>query len=190
MKQEKIDGTGLSILNLNDRIFERQMIWKSLAYVIILGLVIISGFFWNGHKFLARKRSTVDCNVERVKSPRWAVLWYGLPKQFSKLAYPSLSWAVLQQLPGDTDIFVSTYNLKVTSNPRNGEKEGKVDLDGLKAIPNAEIKIHDWNESLQILKPDLERAKQSGDAWKNGFISLRNLFLAYHLDCKLRKRIR
>ena len=135
MKQEKIDGTGLSILNLNDRIFERQMIWKSLAYVIILGLVIISGFFWNGHKFLARKRSTVDCNVERVKSPRWAVLWYGLPKQFSKLAYPSLSWAVLQQLPGDTDIFVSTYNLKVTSNPRNGEKEGKVDLDGLKAIP-------------------------------------------------------
>ncbi|KAJ1640777.1 hypothetical protein T492DRAFT_854326, partial [Pavlovales sp. CCMP2436] len=60
---------------------------------------------------------------------RCALLLYGLPKYFSERSFPSLHKRILERIPYPVDIFIHTYDLRETSNSRNGEVACRLDPD-------------------------------------------------------------
>lgn len=119
-----------------------------------------------------------------MAEPRCALLLYGLPKFFRERSYPSLVAHVVARMRSPVDVFVHTYDLRATTNPRNHEHDCALDPDEVfDARPVA------WQVDTQAridaeTAPLFEELKAYGDAWQNGFISLRNALRQYHsINC-------
>lgn len=144
----------------------------AISFFAVLGLLLVSYYLYN--------RAVVDSHRHSTRStaslPRWAVLAFGLPRRFKELAYASLKVKVLDVLPGNVDIFVHTFDMKKFTNPRNKEKDVLLYPQDVYLL-KGKIQITDVKEAEQQVENDLEGAKPFGDAWKNNFISLKNLFL-------------
>lgn len=64
-----------------------------------------------------------------------AVCFFGLPKFFKEISFPSFKENVLYLFQNDDiDFYTHTYNLDVTTNSRNGEKDDKINIDEIHHI--------------------------------------------------------
>jgi hypothetical protein len=112
--------------------------------------------------------------------PRCALLLYGLPKYFRALSYPSIVEHIVRHLRMPVDIFAHTYDLRTTTNPRNGEAQCAIDPDEVLACTPIEWRIESQDRVDADLDPLFNALCAYGDAWSNGFISLRNALRQYH----------
>lgn len=113
-----------------------------------------------------------------------ALLLYGLPKYFQEMSYPSIIEHVLRHVRVPVDVFVHTYDLRITTNPRNSELQCALDPMEVFAATPVKWRIDTQDIIDAQLKPLFETLCAHGDAWSNEFISLRNALRQYHsIDC-------
>ena len=119
-------------------------------------------------------------NAHEASQPRCALLLYGLPKFFATQSYPSIVKHVTSRMRIPVDVFVHTYDLCTTTNPRNGEYQCVINPNEI--FTSAPLK---WCiESQERVDADLDHIFNTltrfGDAWHNNFVSLRNALRQYH----------
>lgn len=114
-------------------------------------------------------------------SPRCALLLYGLPKYFQGVSYPSIVDRIVRHVRVPVDIFVHTYDVRTTTNPRNGEAQCPLyPEEALTCTPVAWRLEASQDRVDADLDPLFHALCAYGDAWSNGFVSLRNALRQYH----------
>lgn len=111
---------------------------------------------------------------------RCALVLYGLPKFFRERSFPSLVARVISRLPFPCDVFIHTYDLRETSNARNGEVACKLDPQAVHAARPIRVAIDSQDAADLALQPLFNEMRRFGDAWFNHYVSLRNVLRQYN----------
>jgi hypothetical protein len=135
------------------------------------------------------KPKIIELPIEIVRWPlstppgeeqRCALLLYGLPKFFRELSYPTLHERVISRLPFPCDVYVHTYDLRETSNTRNGEVDCKLDPEEVLAAKPLQSVMQSQDSVDKAHHGYFQEMKRHGDAWFNHFVSLRNVLRQYN----------
>jgi hypothetical protein len=104
-----------------------------------------------------------------------AVAYFGLPR-CSEVSWPTIQDKLLAHLPSDSEVrqFYHFYQQDKVVNPRSGEN-ATLDQANYAPFMTFEGKLETPESKLPTLP--FEAAKTHGDAWGDGFNSLRNLLL-------------
>lgn len=76
---------------------------------------------------IVRITSLVLVTSTKITS-KCSLCFFGLPKQFKEIVYPSIFQNIIQANPS-CDIFVHTYNITMTNNARNDEKDVAIHIE-------------------------------------------------------------
>lgn len=103
-----------------------------------------------------------------------AVAFFGIPRS-SSVCYPTIQKNVLDALPGSADVncFYHLYQQRHVINPRSREAGVLTTADYAPFVDNMAGILEKPGECLQWW--DFDTLMQYGDAWGDGFYSLRNL---------------
>jgi len=111
---------------------------------------------------------------------RCALVLYGLPKFFAARSFPTLQACVISRLPFPVDVFVHTYDLRETTNSRNGEVACPLDPSEIQVAKPKRFEITSQDAVDREFQSHFNELKRYGDAWFNHFVSLRNVLRQYN----------
>ena len=110
-----------------------------------------------------------------ARGPRCALLLFGLPKFFAERVFPLMVRKLIEQIPMPCDIFAHTYDITQTTNMRNREEGCALDPSEVQAASPLAFELQSQEAVDLEQSAELERLKAHGDAWRNEFVSLRNV---------------
>ncbi|KAL1520004.1 hypothetical protein AB1Y20_023485 [Prymnesium parvum] len=106
---------------------------------------------------------------------RGALLLFGLPKFFAPRVFPRMERKLLSRIPLPCDVFVHTYDLTHTSNPRNREAGCALAPAEVAVAEPLSVQFQSQDEADRAHSALFERLQAHGDAWQNHYTSLRNV---------------
>jgi len=115
-----------------------------------------------------------------MSTEKIAYCFFGIPKIFEKVVGPSISKYLLLEDRQKYHIFVHTYSIDRVTNPRNGEKEDKIDHNEIFSLNPVAYLVDDRDEVDREQVDLFKKCKTRGDPWNNKYISLQNHLRQLH----------
>lgn len=107
--------------------------------------------------------------------PTVAVCFFGLTRSLGA-TIANIEQRLLKplRLVADVSVFVHTYNVSFVTNPRSNEANAPNNVSDLFLLNPSAFEIGNMSQFLETIPPSY--CQQHGDAWNDGFMSLRNFF--------------